>query len=324
MLANAIWALLSPDRPDITGEVQYVLDGGALIQRIPWTRGATYKEICTVYTSYVKKKFGEAIVVFDGYDGTSTKDMTHRRRAKGQASATVTFTEDMQFTIKKEQFLTNKTNKQKFINMLGDQLENSKCKVHHAPGDADLLIVQKAVESAAIVNTVLVGDDTDLLILLCYHASLDSHSIFFRPEPKKTTKNPRVWDIQVVMEQLGPEVCSHILFLHAVLGCDTTSRLYGIGKGTSLKKFKSSIHFREQARAFDVQSASSEDVIAAGEQVLVSIYNGRHGEDLDSLRYKQFCQKIATNTSHVQPQTLPPTSAALIEQIGKERLIFLT
>ena len=77
--------------------------------------------------------------------------------------------------------------------MLGDQLENSKCKVHHASGDADLLIVQKAVESAAMVNTVLVGDDIDLLILLCYHASLDSHSILFRPEPKNTTKNPRLW-----------------------------------------------------------------------------------------------------------------------------------
>ena len=38
-----------------------------------------------------------------------------------------------------------------------------------------------------------------------------------------------------VMKQLGPEVCSHILFLHAVLGCDTTSRLYSIGKGNSLK-----------------------------------------------------------------------------------------
>ena len=43
----------------------------------------------------------------------------------------------------------------------------SNCKVHHASGDADLLIVQKAAESATRVNTVLVGDDTDLLILLC-------------------------------------------------------------------------------------------------------------------------------------------------------------
>ena len=190
-------------------------------------RGHIYKEIFTVYTRYVLKKFGEAIVVFNVYDRTSTKDMTHRRRAKGQASVTVTFTEEVQLPMKKEQFLANKTNKQKFINMPGDHLENSKCKIHHAPGDADLLIVQKAVESAAMVNTLLVGDDTDLLILLCYHASLDSHSIFFQPEPKKATKNPRVWDIKAVKEQLGPEVYSYILFLHAVLGCDTTSRLYG-------------------------------------------------------------------------------------------------
>ena len=138
VLANAIWALLSPSRPDITGEVRYVLDGGALVQRIPWTRGATYKDICTMYTRYVMKKFGEAIVVFNGYDGTSTKNMTHCRRAKGKASVTVTFTEDMQLTIKKEQFLANNTNKQKFINMLSDHLESNKCKVHHAPGDADL------------------------------------------------------------------------------------------------------------------------------------------------------------------------------------------
>ncbi len=68
--------------------------------------------------------------------------------------------------MKKAQFLANKTNKQSFIKMLGDQLQISKCKVHHAPGDADLLIVQKAVESATPVNTVLVGEDTDLLILL--------------------------------------------------------------------------------------------------------------------------------------------------------------
>ena len=222
----------------------------------------------------------------------------------------MTFKQDMELTVKKEQFVANNTNKQKFINMLGDHLESHKCKVHHAPGDAELLIVQKAVESATMRNTVLVGDDTDLLILLCYHESLDSHCIFFRPEPKKTTKNPRIWDIKAVKEQLGPEVCSHILFLHAVLGCDTTSCLYGIRKGASLIKFKSSRHFHEQAKAFNVQSASARDVTAAGEQVLVSIYNGRPEESLDSLCYKQFCEKVTTNTSHVQPQTLPPTTAA--------------
>ena len=40
-----------------------------------------------------------------------------------------------------------------------------------------------------------------------------------------------------------------------------------------------------------------------------ALYNGKPGESLDSLRYKRFCEKIATNTSRIHPQTLPPTSA---------------
>ena len=43
--------------------------------------GGTYREICTVYTDYMVKKYGEAIVVFDGYGESSTKDMVHQRRA---------------------------------------------------------------------------------------------------------------------------------------------------------------------------------------------------------------------------------------------------
>ncbi len=38
--------------------------------------------------------------------------------------------------------------------------------MYHASGDADLLIVQKAVESSSTTDTVLVGDDTDLLIAM--------------------------------------------------------------------------------------------------------------------------------------------------------------
>ena len=80
MLANAIWSLL-PDQgiPGLPRELQYVLDGGALLQRIPWEKGATFKEICTTYTEYVTRKYGNPIVVFDGYQSKSTKDLTHKR-----------------------------------------------------------------------------------------------------------------------------------------------------------------------------------------------------------------------------------------------------
>ena len=142
----------------------------------------------------------------------------------------------------------NRRNKQRFIFMPSEELKKNNCEVHHASGVVDLLIVMKAVQSANSNNTVLVGDDTDLLVLLCYHASIESHDLFFCPEPKKNTKQPGFWNIKVTKQRLGPDICQHILFLHVVLGCDTTSRLHGIGKGASLKKCQASNSFRQQAK----------------------------------------------------------------------------
>ncbi len=141
-----------------------------------------------MYTEYVTKKYGKAVFVFDGYSGTSTKDMTHQRRTEGRKGVTVTFTEDMHFTMKKMHFLANTSNKQRFIIMLGNQLKQQGCTVYHAPGDADLLIVQKAIESAIVGNTVLVGDDTDLLVLLCYHVSLTLSTFFSDQSQKRVLK----------------------------------------------------------------------------------------------------------------------------------------
>ena len=98
--------------------------------------------------------------MFDGYDCIHTYDMTHQRRSKGNAGTTVTFTADTPVTMEKEQFLANNQNKQRFIFMLSDELKKNNCEVHHASGNADLLIVMKAVQSANSSNTVLVGDDT--------------------------------------------------------------------------------------------------------------------------------------------------------------------
>ena len=142
-LADAIWDLFPPDVPEIPADFQYVLDGGALVQRIPWSRRAIYKDIFNTYTEYVMRKYCEAIVVFDGYEGTSTKDINHQKRSNGKAGATVTFTVDMRTTMKKDQFLGNKQNKQCFIRMLAKELEKKNCETYHASRDADVLIVKK-------------------------------------------------------------------------------------------------------------------------------------------------------------------------------------
>ena len=129
-------------------------------------------------------------MVFDGYEGRSTKDMTHMQRSKGKKGVSVSFSIDMNLTVTKEVFLNDHSNKQRFVKLLGEQLRNSGCQVFHDISDADLLIVKKTLESAEAGDTVLVGDDTDLLALLLFHAKPNNkYKILFAPEPKRNTKS---------------------------------------------------------------------------------------------------------------------------------------
>ena len=142
----------------------------------------------------------------------------------------------MNLTVTKEAFLGDPKNK-RFIDFLGAKLTNQGCQVFYDQADADLLIVQKAIESASSMDTVLIGDDTDLLVLLLHHLPKYGKHIFSTLDRKKNTKG-RVWNIKEVQAKLGTFMCKHIPFLQAFLGCDTTSCLFGIGKRSIHKKFK--------------------------------------------------------------------------------------
>ena len=75
----------------------------------------------------------------------------------------------MMITSKKDELLNNKANKQRFIHYLSDNLERAGCSVDNAKDDADVLIVLTAVASARHNETVLIGDDTDLLVRNFYY-----------------------------------------------------------------------------------------------------------------------------------------------------------
>ena len=57
----------------------------------------------------------------------------------------------------------------------------------------------------------------------------------------------------------------------------------GLEKKTSLCKFKASSMLHEQAKVFHSDSASTHDVIDAGEKALALVYNGMLTDTLDSL-----------------------------------------
>ena len=164
-------------------------------------------------------------------------------------------------------------------------------------GDADVQIIKKTWKMAEEVDTVFIGDDTDLLVLLLYHDEPHKH-MFFAPEPKKNAKG-RVWDIKQVKSDLGSFICKHILFAHAISGSDTTSRLFGLGKGTILKKLKENTRLQQAALVFDNPNSNHDQVREAGEKALVAIYGGKKTESLNQLRYKKNTEKVAKSLTKV-------------------------
>ena len=106
--------------------IKSVIDGGMLVQKVKWRMGSFFTDICGEYTRFITKLSSgrEVIVIFDGYREHSTTDITHRRR-KRHSCADIFPDLDKQLTVKKEQFLSNSNNKQRFIDMLVKVLRNS-------------------------------------------------------------------------------------------------------------------------------------------------------------------------------------------------------
>ena len=93
--------------------------------------------------------------------------------------------------------------------------------------------------------------------------------------------------------------------MHGLLGCDTTSGIYGIGNKAALKLASTSAPFRGYAQVFNDHQASKADLIYAGENALVALYKGR-----PLLRLQKFHQKVIVSKYVVDPKVLKPTSAS--------------
>ena len=94
VLANALWKSIHESQQEPSEDVQYVLDGGALLHRLPWPQGAIYMydDVCQMYANRVKQRYGTAVLVFDEYTNEpSTKDAIHSIRTRTCSWVTVTF-----------------------------------------------------------------------------------------------------------------------------------------------------------------------------------------------------------------------------------------
>ena len=167
----------------------FVLDGGSLMYRVPWRKNSTYLEIADAYANFVTNKYGNATVIFDGYNGLpSTKDITHIRRTGEETYAEIQFSSNMILSSTKDKFLSNLKNKQQIINLISQQLSIRGSNTIHANGDADLEIVKTALRMSELCSTTLIGEDTDLLVLLLHFYSKERNwnRIQFRSDKEKS------------------------------------------------------------------------------------------------------------------------------------------
>ena len=239
-LLEAIRNYVTPTSDDAVLETipvtdHYVLDGGSFLHRLKWTEGSTYNSIADEYAKFNLDLYGHATVVFDGYSGgPGIKDNTHQRQGANKTANKVNILDATKFVGKKEDFLSNVENKQAMIDLIAKCLKQKGCHVIQAEGDADVDIVKAAVSMSGYKSTTLIGEDTDLLILLLYHATLkDSHELYFRSDKTRNKTKQYVYNINVLKQILGDDLCTD---LHAFTGCDMTSRIFGIGKKSVFQK----------------------------------------------------------------------------------------
>ena len=258
-----------------TSKHTYVLDGGSLLYRIKWKRNSTYQEIADSYSGFVTKAYGQALVVFDGYpQGPSTKDNTHLRRSAQQHSKLIKFTPDMTFSSIRKTFLNNTENKSQIIDLIASSLKKANCSVVHSVEDADVDIATHACKMASSRDVTVVGEDTDLLILLLYFSITlpsSSHRLTFRSDIHNTTAH----DIFSYRDILGTELSNHLLFLHAFSGCDTTSSFFSIGKQTFFKLYLKNEEFRKLAEIFTSTTSNHDEVREAGLRAILILYGGK-------------------------------------------------
>ena len=222
----------------------------------------------------------------------------------------MSLTRESEFTGKRDEFLSVGSNKEQLIALIGDQLKKVGCTVIQAEGDADVVIVKTAINSTTLHSTTLIGEDTDLLILLLHYCLQDGKPLYFRSD-KQSRSNMKVYDIRQMKRLLGSRLCSQLLFLHAFTGCDSTSRIYGIGKKSAFQTLAQNDKILQLcADTFTSRGMSTTEIEKTGIQVMTIIFGGENTSSLTDMRYKMFMKKVVCAKSFVTPERLPPTESA--------------
>jgi hypothetical protein len=77
-------------------------------------------------------------------------------------------------------------------------------------------------------------------------------------------------------------------------------------------EFRINEEFRKNAAVFCRKNSEKHQIISAGEKLTLLVYRAKADTNLQDLRHTMFVTKLASSTSFVRPESLPPTLSAVL------------
>ena len=175
--------------------------------------------------------------------------------------------------------------------------------------EADTRMLLHAYHASEDYSAVVIrSPDTDVLVLCIALASSIPARLLFETGRRAAS---RIVDISAVAEKLGAQVCSALLGLHAVTGCDSTSSFYRIGKKKAWKVLKS-----KQSHQIALAHMGDNFVLPVNlqkevEKYVCHLYGHPELESINEARFKAFCSRSPP------PAQLPPCADSLEQHVKR-------
>ena len=123
------------------------------------------------------------------------------------------------------------------------------------------------------------------IVIILIGRTLPHQNIFFM-KPGKGNIETKVYSSASINNFIHCK--KHILFLHAITGCDTTSAIFGKGKNRVMKLFEKRPDLHQAAQVFQQENCPPETIYNNGILFLLAIYGApKTKKSIDNYRYLQ-------------------------------------
>ena len=94
--------------------------------------------------------------------------------------------------------------------MLSVFLFSNGIRSENAEADVDVMIAKTGIVLAENYPTIIIGEDTDVLVLLLFHSSTNTTLHSKSDQSNRRANTSKVWDISKTKKLLGDQLC-HVL-----------------------------------------------------------------------------------------------------------------